>query len=236
MTKKKLFGTAVLIVLFVAITATAAYFYWQYSQVVKKNSTTEVTQLVTEIGEIMLLPNSLPTVATVTEKEKLEPQSFFKNAENGDKVLLYIEEKKAILYRPSIKKIIEVSPIQSDTTAQNQLEQTIANTTTDNAAETEQEAEPMPTIVLYNGTETPGITSSVEKSLSSLPFEFEVLEKENAQENTYEETRVFDISGKYSDKAEEIAKTLNVTVETELPSSEKKPNSDILIIVGKDRL
>jgi len=52
-----------------------------------------------------------PTIATVLDKEKLKDQLFFAKAENGDKVIIYSKNQKAILYRPSINKIIDVAPI-----------------------------------------------------------------------------------------------------------------------------
>jgi hypothetical protein len=72
----------------------------------------EVEELVLEVGQFLVLPaDETPTIATVTDPAKLQEQSFFMNAEVGDKVLLYTNAKKAILYRPSTQKIIEVAPI-----------------------------------------------------------------------------------------------------------------------------
>ena len=60
----------------------------------------------------MLLPqNETPTLATVSDLHALEGQAFFKNAKEGDKVLMYLRSQRAILYRPSIDRIIEVGPI-----------------------------------------------------------------------------------------------------------------------------
>lgn len=52
-----------------------------------------------------------PTIASVVDASKLSEQAFFKNAKNGDKVVMYAQAKKAILYRPDTNKIIEVAPI-----------------------------------------------------------------------------------------------------------------------------
>jgi len=57
----------------------------------------------------MALPNEKPTIATVEDRKKLTDQIFFKNARNGDKVLMYTQSKKAILYRRSENKVIEIA-------------------------------------------------------------------------------------------------------------------------------
>jgi hypothetical protein len=57
------------------------------------------------------LPAEQPTVATVSDITKLKDQAFFNNAKNGDKVLIFKNTKKAIIYRPSTNQIIEIAPI-----------------------------------------------------------------------------------------------------------------------------
>lgn len=72
----------------------------------------EVDALVAEVGKLITLPSDeKPTVATITDVEKLKDQPFFVNAKNGDKVLIYTNAKKAILYRSEEKKIIEVGAV-----------------------------------------------------------------------------------------------------------------------------
>lgn len=72
----------------------------------------EAEQLKQEVGQLIELPaDESPTIATVVDANKVKNQSFFANTQNGDKVLLFPKAGKAILYRPSTKKIIEVAPI-----------------------------------------------------------------------------------------------------------------------------
>jgi len=72
----------------------------------------EVDALIAEVGKLIALPSDeKPTVATVTDVEKVKEQPFFTNAQNGDKVLIYTNAKKAILYRPSEKRIVEVGAV-----------------------------------------------------------------------------------------------------------------------------
>lgn len=82
------------------------------SQSQKTNPADEARQLSAEVGQLIQLPSDeVPTVATVVDADKVKSQAFFASAQNGDKVLVYSKASKAILYRPSTKKIIEVAPI-----------------------------------------------------------------------------------------------------------------------------
>ena len=60
---------------------------------------------------IVLPEDEIPTVATVSDPEKLKEQPFFSDAKKGDKVLIYANAKKAILYDPMANKIVTVAPI-----------------------------------------------------------------------------------------------------------------------------
>lgn len=114
-------GSIVLIILFVLVivsTGLAVYFYRQASELKKdpqRVASEEVQEIVFRVGQIMVLPEGEePTLATVTEPERLQDQPFFAKAKVGDKVLLYANAKKAILYDPATNKIVEVAPLNID--------------------------------------------------------------------------------------------------------------------------
>lgn len=72
----------------------------------------EAKQIISKVEKLMELPqDEIPTIATVLDENKVREEVFFKQAKTGDKLLAYIKNKKAILYRPSSNKIIEVAPI-----------------------------------------------------------------------------------------------------------------------------
>ncbi len=76
----------------------------------------ETKRLVSEVGKLIDLPSGEdPTVATITDITKLAGQPFFQNAKNGDKVLIYNNARKAIIYDPNAKKVIDVAPINVGT-------------------------------------------------------------------------------------------------------------------------
>ncbi len=75
----------------------------------------EAKDLLTKVSKLYLLPNNEdPTVATVSDPEILKDQSFFILSEKGDKVLIFNKAGKAVLYRPSLNKIIEIAPIKNN--------------------------------------------------------------------------------------------------------------------------
>ena len=91
------------------------YFYSQKTSLSNpqdpKKQAQEDKKLIAEIGKLMELPaGENPTVATVTDITKLNNQPFFQKAKNGDKVLIYQNAQKAILYSTVSKKILNVAP------------------------------------------------------------------------------------------------------------------------------
>ncbi len=75
----------------------------------------EVKDISNKVSKLMILPeNESPTLATLSDPEKLKNQPFFANAKTGFKVLVYAQAQKAILYDPYENKIVEVAPINTN--------------------------------------------------------------------------------------------------------------------------
>lgn len=75
----------------------------------------EITErVISSVGKLYVLPEGEPTVAKVEDKDKLNGQSFFSQAKNGDFVLIYTEAKLALLYREGLDKLVNVGPIAID--------------------------------------------------------------------------------------------------------------------------
>lgn len=110
-----LFGVLIIVIGLISFTS---YYYHQYQQI--RNNPDIITEkelesITTSINRFMDLPeDETPTLATITDKEELSDQQFFKKAEVGDKVLIYTKSLKAILYRPSSKRVIEFAPLILD--------------------------------------------------------------------------------------------------------------------------
>lgn len=99
--------------LVIGLVCFGAGFFWQqgwekYRQV--RLSTSDEVVMET-LSTMIVLPEELPSIATVSDKSKLSDQPFFTKAENGDKVIIYKENKRAYLFRPSERKIIDMTVI-----------------------------------------------------------------------------------------------------------------------------
>lgn len=221
----KIVRTPLMLLVLVLITAgTSFYFFNQYRQSQERirllenpqeAARIESAKLTDAVGKLITLPSDeTPTVATVTDKERLKDQSFFANAENGDKVLIYTQAKKAILYRPSTNKIIDVAPVNIGTAS-----------ATPAAAKVR--------VAIYNGTTTAGLANTTERDLTQKVTNIEVVAKANAKKNDYEKTLVIDLTGNLKSVAQQLAKVLGGETAS-LPKEETKPtNADILVIIGK---
>jgi hypothetical protein len=106
---KMMFATFVgVIVLLVVIVAYSQYKLYKLStdekivsgETVTVNASTTPQEIIKMLGRHILLPEGDPQIAEVRDVEKLrEQQAFFKNAENGDIIVLY--ESTIFIYRPS---------------------------------------------------------------------------------------------------------------------------------------
>lgn len=73
---------------------------------------TETEQIVNQLSKFIVLPSGEdPSLLSVNDVSQLKDQQFFKNAQNGDKVLIYKQSGKALIYRPSTKMVIEYAPV-----------------------------------------------------------------------------------------------------------------------------
>lgn len=98
----------------------AAFFFKQYQEVKNNpNAAAEATskRIVERVNTLFHLPAEEPTVAQIEDKSKLESQSFFDGAQNGDYLLVYSDAKLALIYREKDNKLVNVGPVN---TGQNQ--------------------------------------------------------------------------------------------------------------------
>lgn len=102
---------AVIAVLLVII-GILGWLYIQTSRSSESQAKKDSNRVIAHVGELYALPtNEEPTVAQIQDKSKLDNQAFFKDAQNGDYLLVYKESKIALVYREKIHKLITVGPV-----------------------------------------------------------------------------------------------------------------------------
>lgn len=179
----------------------------------------EVQEIIDEVSKLIALPEGeTPTVATVSDAENLKArQPFFAAAVNGDKVLLYAnaedsQQRKAYLYRPSTKQLLNVAPIQI---GGNQVQQ-------------QQDEFSME---IRNGTETAGLEDRMENLLVQVFPNSSVPTKGEAANDAYESSVLVQVNAS-DELTEKVSSLFNVQV-VELPAGETDPGEvDLLLILG----
>lgn len=225
----------------------AGFSFFQYQrtqkelQAIKKAVSTsqsatsdQLSKILVEVGKIMKLPEGeIPTMATISDIAKLKDQPFFQNGKNGDILLVFNKAGKAILYNPIDKKIVEVAPV-SNAVAAGSPGSSPGQNPKSTPSPTPTPAQPK--ILLRNGTMSLNLATKMEAEIKkSFPLVI-IAGKENAARNTYDRSIVVILNTALSGNAQEIARTLKLTI-ADLPSAEKKPtNADILIILGTDKI
>jgi len=119
----------------------AIYFYNQYNkiandpQVVAQKQTTKV---LADLYSIMELPeNELPSISTITDISALTGNPFFARAQNGDVLIVYTQGQQAIIFRQSMKKIINVGAYVPEQSVPRKAISQSSSTTTNNEVITE---------------------------------------------------------------------------------------------------
>lgn len=84
------------------------------TQAASQPSDDDSKKIITEVGKLIKLPtDETPLVRSIIDVEKLKAASYgavFKNAKDGDMVLIYSQNKQIIIYSTLDKQIIAVAP------------------------------------------------------------------------------------------------------------------------------
>jgi len=215
--------------LLIAVAGFGVWQYWQNHNLKKQISQlqgdgtatdSEIKELVEKVGKLIKLPDGEdPTIATVTDPEKLSGQAFFATAQTGDKVLIYAGAKKAILYRPSESKIIEVAPINMDTSGNDQSQ--VAGSIT------QVKEKNLVPINIQNGSQTAGLAQQVANKLKSQGFA--VVSVNDDPTGTNDKT-----SMGFGEQYRDIAPEINKLLDNQAVADVQIGSSVVTIILGKD--
>ena len=170
--------------------------------------------------------------------DKLKGQPFFARAKVGDKVLLYTQAKKAILYDPKDNVIIEVGPVvmPSGSPAPSISGKSELTRVSVTPAVAGASVSAGIQVAILNGTNDDTLANSYARDLAKKMPEIMVVSRSQAKLQSYEKTLIVDLSGQKSKELPELAKAAGAEI-AELPEGETKPlNADVLIILGDDNL
>jgi hypothetical protein len=199
------------------ILVTGVFSAWWLGQS-RSNDTSkqEMIKVRSKVNKLVVLPISEdPTLATVTDKNSLKDNFLKANAENGDKVLVYVKAKKVYIYRPSVNRIVNIGPLTVDASAGE-----VQNTR----------------ILVKTGNNNPNISQNIVSQLTQNYKSATVSQKvETATRQNYPSTIIIDLTdGSKYDLVTNLMQLLNAQRGI-LPQGEAKPdNTDILIITGTD--
>lgn len=70
--------------------------------------------VVDKIAKLLRLPNETPIFMTVYNEKDFQNNDLFRVVKTGDKILVFLNAKQAIIYRPSTNQVIEVLPVKGD--------------------------------------------------------------------------------------------------------------------------
>jgi len=199
--------------------------FWQTRQelaTLRENPTAEaqeeLDQIIAQVSALITLPEgATPILATVNNADSLrDRQPFFKDAQNGDKLLMYTtapeeSERKAYLYRPSNKQLINVAPI--------------------NVGGQIQAQEDAFSIDIRNGTGTADLENQMESLLGRVFPNASVAAKGLAANDEYTSTVLVQVNAS-DELAAKVAQLFNVELTT-LPQGEAAPGDvDLVLILG----
>ncbi|MBN1162123.1 hypothetical protein JXA34_00035 [Patescibacteria group bacterium] len=244
--------TAFLVLVLLAAGGTAFWYFFyskyetlqneltSYKNNPKLSAIKDKYDIIREVSEMVEVPsNEEPTVANISNVHRLQNQKFFENAQNGDKLVFYRDAKRAILYRPSTNKIIEIATVNVQ-----EMDETVTESTSSVKGEStniykidpsNEDTTPTVNISIYNGTRTvSGLAKKTELFLEKNVKEYKLqVAGMGDTSKVFDESIVVSLNEDTYGVAEDLADYLGATV-TELPDSEGDlgKGSDIVIIIG----
>jgi hypothetical protein len=104
---------AILFVISSLVLGVVAYFLLtSRPAVVIQTSANDTASILVNLGKQITLPTDEKAVVTpITDVNALKNQTFFVNAKSGDVLVLYVKNHVAVLYDPTVNKIVNMSKI-----------------------------------------------------------------------------------------------------------------------------
>lgn len=216
-TKGKKVLIFVIVLLLLAMTGAFGYTYYKYQSVTaqvklltdpkaqQQVAKDEIAKIITQVSALIVVPtDEQPLVATVLDAASLaKEQPFYADAKNGDRLVIY--STKAILYDPTLNKLVNVGPVS----IQGDLIKKIY------------------TLDVRNGSTTSGKAKDLATSLTAKGYT--VSSTINAANPNYKGITLVNMKSK---DLSNLETTLGVKSIPALPAGEVPSTADAVVIVG----
>lgn len=241
--RSKIIKTVLLVVAIIGIAGYAGYITYENKKntdLLNKLKTqssppadAEAEAIISAVTKLIDMPDEKPTIGTVSDVEKLKSQPFFSRAENGDKVLVYVKSQKAILYRPSAGKIIDIVPISDQATPSGKVAGA-KTTITPTKSPTPTPASQNINILMLNGTTVAGLPNKFDQTIKTSIPQSTVI-KDNAQKLDYEKSTIVVINPKFRPQADKLGLDMGIYMGETPYGEDLAGRADIAIIIGADK-
>lgn len=223
-----------IIIILVSLASWLFYNYREVKKEVVRLSTPEGQQALLDqqtedtierIKKHMVLPEDEgPTVVTITDIDLLaEQQPFFGGAQNGDKVLVYVGARKAIIYSPERDIVVNVG--------------TIVAGNEDVVVDEPENEFWMLDIEIRNGTDAPSLAQTISSQLTTTNENFNIVNVSDSENKEISQTVIVDM-GKTNNKdlISSVGNILGVTTTNLIPEGEEDSDAEVLIILGENQI
>ncbi len=234
-------GKIIVVLLFIVLVGACVWLFINYNNAQKQvdyfsNLTPEemnekaTNELLEKVGKLIVLPNDQePIVSTIQDIDELaKDQPFFKDAQNGDKVIVY--KDRAIIYSLTKNILINVGPVYTQENEEEADNQNKNENSKINKIDT-QPVEKNITLEIRNGSETAGLAAELKNKLSA-EKNYKVISVNNATRKNYNENILVNLNGKDVSKLEEELGTQAINF---LPEGEVQSVADVVIILGNKK-
>lgn len=166
----------------VLLIGSGGYLLWQYRTQSPAEILAADKQLIAEVNKRVVVPSGeTPAISTIVDERKVD-QEFLRGTKKGDKVLLYFQAGRAIVYRPSTGQVINTGPLDA----------------------------PSPRVFVRSGTANPDISRIIAAINASQQFALD--SRDSSPKLSYPRTVVVDLAGNRPDVAKKLADVLKATV------------------------
>lgn len=132
---KRVLGKGLVFIVLLAAIGLCVVLFLKYREAVDTNPNNVEQKTIETVAKLVVTPDERPTVVTVQDASKLSNPELASRAEDGDRLLVYSQNRRVIMYRPANGKIVDILSIKDETT--NTSQSTGTAPIVDDAASTE---------------------------------------------------------------------------------------------------